>query len=173
MSNIKTISETVDVSKIVDELNMHPEHWLVDTRRQLFLSVQMHTETINLVVGYETNPKITDIRNSHSYRPGPLYEYYPETIKMLKTFFPVGLSRIAIVKLKSSKLVLPHIDLGTYYKVRDRYHLVISGSYLYQVEEESKQVTAGTLFWFDNKKVHSALNNSSEDRISVIFDVEQ
>lgn len=173
MSNIRIISEKIDVSKIIDELNMHPEHWLVDTRRQRNLPEQLYTETINLVIGYDPNPAVKDVRDSHTYKPAPLYEYYPETIKILKTLFPVGLSRVAIVKLKPSKPVLPHIDLGTYYKVRDRYHLVISGSYLYQVEEESKQVSAGTLFWFDNKKDHAAFNNTLEDRISVIFDVEK
>jgi hypothetical protein len=172
MSDIHIVSNKINVSKIIDEIDMYPDHWLVDTRRQETLHEQIHTETINLVLAYDPNPKVKDVRDSHTYRPSLLCKYYPETMKILKTYFPVGLSRVAIVKLKPGKMVSPHIDLGKYYEIRHRYHLVIKGSYLYQVEEEGKQVSPGTLFWFNNKKNHSAFNNTSEDRISVIFDVE-
>jgi len=64
------------------------------------------------------------------------------------------------------------VDGGEYYKTRHRYHLAITGSYLYTVEDQRKQVNPGTLMWFNNKRVHSSYNNSAEDRISVIFDVE-
>jgi hypothetical protein len=172
MTDIHIVNDNIDVSKIIKELNINASDWLVDTKRQTYLREQIHTETINLVKGYDPDPAVRDVRDSHTYKITELYYHYPETIKILKTYFPVGLSRIAIVKLKAGKEVYPHIDLGKYYKVRHRYHLVVTGSYLYHVGNESKQVHPGTLFWFDNKKMHSAFNNTTEDRISVIFDVE-
>jgi len=170
MKNIRILINNIDVNKILEEIN--PDHWAVDTRRQRFLKEHEHTEIIHLVQGYDPDPTVKDVRNSHTYRPTELYNLYPVTLEILKSFFPVGLSRIAIIKLKAGKKVLPHDDGGEYYKVRDRYHLVLTGSYEYLVEGESRQVSPGMLFWFDNKKVHSAFNNTTEDRISVIFDVE-
>lgn len=172
MKNIRILIDNIDISKVLKEVNSYPDNWNFDTRRQRFLKYHEHTETINLVQGYDPDPKVRDVRDSHTYRPTKLYDYYPETIKILKSFFPVGLSRIAIIKLKAGKRVHPHFDGGKYYEVRDRYHLVLTGSYEYFVGGESQQVSPGMLFWFDNKKVHSAFNNTTEDRISVIFDVE-
>ena len=47
-----------------------------------------------------------------------------------------------------------HIDEGTYYLTRDRYHISIAGQYQYFVGNESIIVDAGTLFWFNNKMPH-------------------
>jgi mannose-6-phosphate isomerase-like protein (cupin superfamily) len=174
MKNIRILYNNIDVKTILEEIIT--DHWAVNTSRQR-LKEHVHTETISLVQGYETVPdpksKYKDARNSHAYRPTSLYEHYPETLKTLKTFFPVGLSRIAIIKLKAGKRVFPHFDHGRYYEARNRYHLVVTGSYEYTVGDETEQILPGMLFWFDNQQTHSAFNNSEEDRISVIFDVEK
>ena len=64
-----------------------------------------------------------------------------------------------------------HIDEGKYYLTRDRYHLSLQGEYLYEVDGEEHIIKPGTFFWFDNKKPHSAVVVSDEDRITFVFDV--
>jgi hypothetical protein len=54
---------------------------------------------------------------------------------------------------------------------RDRYHVSIQGTYLYEVDGETHQIEPGTFFWFDNKKFHSAINNGTTDRITFVFDL--
>jgi len=174
--NIKILINEIDISNILKEINAKPENWLVDTRRQTILNhLHQHTEVIHLVKGHETdpNPEYKDARHSQAYKPTPLYEQYPETLKTLKSFFPIGLSRIAIVKLKAGKRVYPHFDHGKYYEARNRYHIVVTGSYEYTVGNETQRVSSGMLFWFNNQETHSAFNDSAEDRISIIFDVEK
>ena len=169
--NISIITKDIDVSAIAKEINSQPENWLLDTKRQTNLYEQVNTEIINLVKSWSPTP-LADPRDNHQYKPTKLYDLYPETMQAVGRYFPAGLSRVAIVKLKPGKQVFPHIDSGEYYKIRHRYHLAITGSYLYIVEEQRKQINPGTLFWFNNKRVHASYNNTSEDRISVIFDVE-
>jgi hypothetical protein len=171
MNNIAIITRDIDVSAIVKEINSQPENWLLDTKRQDRLYEQTNTETINLVKAWSPTP-LADHRNNHQYKPTNLYDLYPETMKAVNRYFPAGISRVAIVKLKPGKQVFPHVDDGEYYKARHRYHLAITGSYLYTVEDDRRQINPGTLMWFNNKRVHSSYNNTAEDRVSVIFDVE-
>lgn len=169
--HISIITRDIDVSAIAEEINSQPENWLLDTKRQTNLYEQVNTETINLVKSWSPTP-LADHRDNHQYKQTKLYDLYPETLRAVHRYFPAGVSRVAIVKLLPGKQVFPHIDHGEYYKIRHRYHLAIAGSYLYTVEQQRKQINPGTLFWFNNKQVHASYNNTPEDRISVIFDVE-
>jgi pimeloyl-ACP methyl ester carboxylesterase len=69
--------------------------------------------------------------------------------------------------------VYPHIDRGEYYRLRNRYHLVLkssAGSWLKAGDEEVR-MREGELWWFDNDQPHEAHNDGDEDRIHMIFDL--
>jgi aspartyl/asparaginyl beta-hydroxylase (cupin superfamily) len=66
------------------------------------------------------------------------------------------------------------VDGGDYYRIRDRYHLVLVsaiGSPMACGDEEAV-MREGELWWFDNKKPHEAFNRSDEGRIHLIFDLD-
>ena len=73
--------------------------------------------------------------------------------------------------LPIDEMVGAHIDEGTYYQDKDRYHLSIKGQYQYFVGNESIIVDSGTLMWFNNKMPHGAVNLGDETRITFVFDV--
>jgi quercetin dioxygenase-like cupin family protein len=81
------------------------------------------------------------------------------------------LEMVMIVSLPPEKTVYPHIDDGEYYKIRDRFHLVLQGMYQYNVGEETAIFSKGELWFFENQVKHDSKNIGSVDRISVIFDV--
>ncbi len=82
------------------------------------------------------------------------------------------LSRAKIVSLPPGHRVYPHVDRGEYYRLRNRYHLVLqsSGSWMRAGDEEVR-MQAGELWWFDNDQKHEACNDSDSDRIHLIFDL--
>lgn len=171
---IKILATGIDVSMILKEVSVDPTHWEIDKRRQIVIPVHEHTETIHLIKEkLDPNSNNKDLRHTHLYEPAPVIKHYPETLKIVKSFFPVGLSRTYLIKLKAGKRVLPHYDGGDYYEIRNRYHLAVTGSYEYTVGDETEYIVPGMLFWFDNQQMHSAFNNTEEDRISVVFDVER
>ena len=49
--------------------------------------------------------------------------------------------------------------------------LSIAGQYQYFVGGEKYIVDAGTLFWFNNKMPHGAVNLGEETRITFVFDM--
>lgn len=52
--------------------------------------------------------------------------------------------------------VYPHVARGEHYRARDRFHVIL----------------ASELWWFDNKQVHEARNDSVSERIHLIFEFE-
>ena len=64
-----------------------------------------------------------------------------------------------------------HIDWGTYYLNKDRYHLSIQGRYRYTVGDESVEIEPGTFLWFNNKLEHGTENIGDETRITFVIDV--
>ena len=83
------------------------------------------------------------------------------------------LSRATIVRLKPKSQVFRHIDEGSYYFLRDRFHLVLqssTGSVLMSGGEEVR-MQEGELWWFDNKQYHESYNESGDWRIHYIFDL--
>ena len=81
------------------------------------------------------------------------------------------LHRCGFLSLPIDGYVGAHIDEGTYYLTRDRYHISIAGQYQYFCGNETAIVDAGTLFWFNNKMPHGAVNLGDETRITFVFDM--
>ena len=90
-----------------------------------------------------------------------LYDEFPER----------EVHRCGFLSLPIDGYVGAHIDEGTYYLTRDRYHLSIAGQYQYFVGNETAIVDPGTLFWFNNKMPHGAVNLGEETRITFVFDL--
>ena len=79
--------------------------------------------------------------------------------------------RCGFLSLPVDEIVGAHIDEGTYYLTRDRYHLSILGRYQYFCGTESVIVEPGTLLWFNNKLRHGTVNIGDETRITFVFDM--
>jgi hypothetical protein len=83
------------------------------------------------------------------------------------------LGRAKFARLPPGARVLPHVDRGEYYACRDRYHLVVDsdGQSVLTAGNEEIRMRTGELWWFDNKKVHSASNGSDRARTHLVFDL--
>lgn len=101
----------------------------------------------------------------------PLFEHYPEVREFWKQYNIIRTGRAAFFRLKPGDSVGMHIDEGTYYLNKDRYHLSLQSRYQYYVGDETMVVEPGTFFWFNNKIHHGAINIGDVDRISLVFDV--
>lgn len=101
--------------------------------------------------------------------------YFPKTLSFIRKFAEKkgDLCRIVLFNLKEGGDFSPHKDLGEYYKVRDRYHLVVvSVGSLMKSGYEECIMNEGELWWINNKEIHSGKNISSETpRIHIVFDI--
>lgn len=176
MKHFRLMRDDVDLEPLRLELGRHSSAWGAQTGRQLTAPAQRHTNAIPLRGLRRSRIRGRRRRDVHESRWTSLSARFPATVAFIEEFAAQqrgapGRARFAL--LPPGKTVLPHIDRGEYYRLRDRYHLVIRSAQgsLLNAGEESVRMHEGELWWFDNKAVHDACNDSDADRIHLIFDL--
>jgi aspartyl/asparaginyl beta-hydroxylase (cupin superfamily) len=174
--NFALMKAGVDVGPMLEEIDGQPQLWDADTRRQTNIQVQRETSSIPLRGALKPIPEGVNQKDWHPSRRTPFADRCPRIYSWVEQFAnELGgePSRISVVRLNPHGRVYPHIDGGDYYKVRDRYHLVLRSPGGSAMNSGGEEVVFrdGELWWFNNKAVHDAFNPSTEGRIHVIFDV--
>ncbi len=176
MKHFRLLKHGVNTRAIMMELETQPNAWHEQIGRQSKVKVQRESESIplrGLVKSKVGNGKKRDVQES---RYTSLSQRFPSAVAFItSTAKERGTTpgRAKLVRLRPGCKVYPHIDRGAYYEKHDRFHLVIKsedGSYL-RTEEEEIRMKEGELWWFDNKRIHEAYNDSAGDRIHLIFDL--
>ena len=176
MEHFRLIRAGVDLEPLRLELRSHSDAWDIQQGRQLTAPAQRHTNAIPLRGLRRSRIRGRRRRDVHESRWTSLSAEFPATRAFIEAVAAEqqgepGRARFA--RLPPGQRVLPHMDRGMYYRFRDRYHLVIrseKGSLL-NAGGESVRMQEGELWWFDNKAVHDACNDSDADRIHLIFDL--
>lgn len=161
-----------DITAMQKEVLNNYADFDVDTRRQNEVAYHAHTKSYRLTQGVLGNAK--DIFHAEGLEKTNFYEARPKCVEFLNQFVSVyggEVHRVSLVLLPPKAEVTPHIDAGTYYENKDRFHVVIQGEYMVQVGADVQKFKQGELWFFDNKQLHSTRNNSDIDRIAMIFDV--
>lgn len=177
MLHFTKIAENVEISPLLDEMDAAPEMWLVDTSRQRKVRCQRNTQNIFLRVPRKPLPPgEKNANNVHESRTAPAAKKFPCALAFCERIaeeLEATLGRATLVTLLPKCQVFPHVDAGSYYRIRDRLHLVLKsprGSPL-AAGNETVVMREGELWAFDNKVRHWAENPSSEPRVHLIFDV--
>jgi hypothetical protein len=166
----------VDVQEMKREIQAQPELWEVGTMRQQRIPVQRETSSVCLRSASRAEASSVSIEDIHESGKTRLARRFPVTMHWIETFARLRgreLGRALLAKLKPRGRVYSHIDHGDYYRIRDRFHLVLfsaCGSQMICGPRE-QLMREGELWWFDNKQLHEAFNPSDEDRIHLIFDL--
>ncbi len=177
MLHFTNIARGVDIEPLLAELDAAPEMWLADTSRQRKIRCQRNTRNIFLRAPRKPLPPGAGNANDvHESRIAPAAGKFPRTLAYCERVAgDLGglLGRAALVALSPRARVFPHVDAGAYYRIRDRFHLVLKsaeGSPL-AAGDERVVMRRGELWAFNNKVRHWADNLSGEPRVHLIFDV--
>lgn len=176
MKYFKLIRSGIKPQPYLDEIFGVDDAWDTATGRQEKIAVQREALAIPLrglrktAVGQKKRRDVHDSRWTGGSKRFPLAcAFLNEAAAELDSL----LGRAKIVCLPAGRRVYPHIDRGEYYRLRNRYHLVLrsaDGSWLKAADEEVR-MREGELWWFDNDQMHEAHNDGKHDRIHIIFDL--
>jgi hypothetical protein len=176
LDNIRIIKTGINVGKILNQLKQYPEDWGAEKNIEGTSNVQnefgfpeIKAGVLQLVMGAVDRPDQYVGDTEHCVKT-PAYNKHTEVVAFLKRNFK-RFSRCGFLSLPVGGKVGQHIDIGSYYQTRDRYHLAIQGRYKYTVGNESYIVNPGTLLWFNNKLPHGTENVGDEVRVTFVFDV--
>src|ERR1017187_10387574 len=174
MDYFKLIRSGINIDPLLAEVDSNEQAWLIDTSRQDKIRVQRDTNTI-FISSAVHRPDLPVNENQES-RLTSVSESFPKALAFMTEFAQetnCRLSRATIVRLKPKTQVFRHIDQGSYYFLRDRFHLVLrspTGSVLMS-GGETVRMKEEELWWFDNKQYHESYNESDDWRIHYIFDL--
>lgn len=167
------MQKDINVGPFMEELFSYQRPWNNSRARE----IPLHRDTLSIHLRVAIVKPNEHINNCQQDRKTEDYARFSSLTHFLESFaknIQGDLARINIVSLKPNSQVYAHIDEGTYYLKRDRYHLVLqstSGSRMVSGGEECT-FQKGELWWFDNKAMHEAFNPSDDaERIHVIFDI--
>lgn len=173
--NFKLVKKNINTSIFLKELGRFLVNKDWSTARSDYAYEQKNTRNINLRIHVLTteHPEVSESPLSKIVAEN--YLAFQKTYTFLESFadgLNGQLGRAMIVTLKPNSQVYRHYDKGSYYEGRDRYHLVLrsSGSRMVCGDEQSVW-KEGELWWFNNKLEHEAFNESSEERVHIIFDI--
>jgi hypothetical protein len=170
----RLLCSNIDVTPFLAEIAVQDHAWVLNTSRQEKIQVQRDTNTIFLR-GAVRRPDL-NLNDNQESNFTATSKLFPLAIGFMSAFaekMNAELSRATIVRLKPNSHVYRHVDAGSYYLIRNRYHLVLHsarGSVL-ACGNESVRMHPGELWWFNNKQYHEAHNESDEWRIHFIFDL--
>ena len=177
MQYFTNIARAVDIGPLLAELDAAPEMWFADTSRQRKIRCQRNTRSIFLRAPRKPLPPGTKNANDvHESRVTRSARKFPRTLAWCQSVADTlsgTLGRATLVALLPQGRVFPHVDAGAYYRIRDRFHLVLRsarGSPL-AAGDERVVMRPGELWAFNNKARHWADNPSDESRVHLIFDV--
>ena len=175
MNNIKVLKKGIDVVEVLKQLKKYHKDWYIqrkgtDTLLERGYAV-IEVGNLQLIMG-AVKKKKDFVGDSELSRPTEAYKRHTEIVKIIKKEMPGReIHRCGFLLLPVDGYVGAHIDEGTYYKTRDRYHLSIAGQYQYFVGNETLVVDPGTLLWFNNKMPHGTVNTADEPRVTFVFDM--
>ena len=146
-----------------------PRMWFVDTSRQRKVRCQRNTRNIYLRAPCKPLPPGTKNANDvHESRVARSARKFPRTLayceSVADTISDGTLGRATLVALLPHGRVFPHVDAGAYYRIRDRFHLVLrsAGGSPLAAGDERVVMRPGELWAFNNKARHWADNPSEE-----------
>lgn len=165
-----------NVQPLVAALARQPELWNQNPIRTTHQGT-VHADASDILLRYnDLNSEVSTIDNIDNI-DYPAFALLPQAralvFDLMRLVEGNRLGRVFITKLPSSGRILPHKDEGKSPEHYDRYHIILQ-NYLgsdFRVEDEVVCMNAGDVYWFNNKVEHEIINESIDDRISLIVDI--
>jgi mannose-6-phosphate isomerase-like protein (cupin superfamily) len=178
MVSIIVLKSGLDVSKIREQLIEYKDDWnhsrdgknvqsLLDDR---YGFPAVDAGVLQLIMGL-IEKEGDFVGDSELSMPTDAYNHHTAVRELLAEHGFDQLERCGFLSLPVGGEVGTHIDEGTYYHTRDRFHLAVNGTYTYHVGDDEVLVEPGTLLWFNNKQPHGTHNVGDETRVTFVFDV--
>lgn len=106
-----------------------------------------------------------------------LPEAHEVIFNLMRRYKAIALGRVIIARLPMGGTIKPHADDYGKYALRDdglRFHAVVQAApgCVFHCGDEVIQTRTGEVWWFNHKQIHSAENNSADDRLHLLIDMQ-
>lgn len=169
----KLLKDDLDICDIREELRQS-DLWVNLDVRPNRPKTHAGTHRIQLRVNQQVPGK--HYHDIHETRDLPAWSILSCTRRFVLDFAEeVGgeLGHVRVTNLLPGAEVIPHVDIGEYCAIRDRYHLVINSprGTTFLAGDETVTMRENEFWWFDNKSLHSVKHLGDVPRTHLIFDL--
>jgi hypothetical protein len=190
MRNFYTFATNIDTTPLMAAISRQPELWSEDTYLRHYPQGPFG-EVESIMLRFPHQVKVKDDAELEAYKanclPGhdqhesvfyPPWHKLPEAhahvFALMSVVRGVRLGRVMINKVSPGGRIFAHQDTPEHTSRWRRHHLVLHGRPGAVIRAGSEQISmlTGMLFWFDNREEHEVFNNSDDDRISMVIDIQ-
>lgn len=187
MNNFQRVAQ-VDVMPLLLAIRRHSELWHEDTYLRDFPQGPFgEVDTIMLrfpvkrvvemqeALAVESNEHPTIDQHECIDYPAykVLHEARPLVMNLMHYVGGERLGRVMINRIVAGGRIFPHADTPVHAEYWTRHHICLWGlpGAVIRCGDESLQFHTGEVFWFNNSLEHDVVNNSAEERISMVVDI--
>ena len=175
-THLRCVDRNVPVDETVGILKLKEHYWYAYNDRQEAIYNHRATQTIVLreMPCFEEKP--VPVEGNHESILTDMGKMFSNILQFIENFAETkhaGLGRVVLVRLRPKSIVYRHFDGEKYLRGRTRYHLVLQckpGNILMS-GVDFVQMGPGELWLYDNKVLHRSINDSTDWRTHVIFDM--
>lgn len=174
MENFFRIAKGENPVPLLVAIHRQPELWDQNTLRTKHPDTA-HADVSDIWLMF--NDIEGDVSNDIIVKPYPAFAKLPQArlliFGLMRLVEGVTLGRVIITKLAPGKKITPHVDGGAPATYFSRYQIVLQSlpGALFTIGDETVNFESGEVWLIDNKKEHSVVNNSRDDRIVMIVDI--
>lgn len=176
MRNFQLLFSGANVLPILHTLQRKPYLWNRDDVRTKYPQ-SPHHQADDIILRFNEIPddltKIVDDKECRNYPAMQELPVRPILFDLMRMVEGEQLGRVMITRLAPGKQITPHKDEGAPAEFYDRYHIILQnlpGS-VFQCGDERVVMKSGDVWHFNNCLEHHVVNNSIDDRISLIADI--
>lgn len=186
MRNFQKLGEALDIFPLLHALHRQPELWNENKLRTTHPGTP-HSEVDDIWLRFnDTKPYLDgsasakeSIIDEHESINYPAWHKLPQVrpliFNLMRAVEGERLGRVLITRLAPGKKIYPHIDGGSHAAYYSRYHILLQSlpGAVFHAGNETANMKTGEAWWFDNAQEHSVVNNSADDRITMVVDIRQ
>lgn len=176
MRHFQKIAEQIDVIPLLNALAVRPDLWNEHVLRTTH-ELSPHKQTDDIWCMFNAEELVEAVIDDCEVVPYRAWHdipcLRPLVLDLMRRVEGIRLGRVIISRLPPGCTIPEHVDQGapaTYYQ---RYHLALKSEpgVINQVADEKVTYRMGELWWFNNRSLHTIVNNSADDRITLVMDV--
>jgi hypothetical protein len=175
--HFQKIAEGIDVVPILNALAVHSDLWNENTLRTTH-ELSPHQQTDDIWCLFNATPDdpaaVIDDCEVVPYRAwNTIPTLRTLVLDLMRRVEGIRLGRVLISRVAPGAQIPEHVDQGAPASYYIRYHLALKSEpgVINRSGGEDTCYRMGELWWFDNRVPHSVINNSADDRITLVMDV--
>lgn len=184
MRNFLKLASNINVLPLLHAIQRQPELWNENKLRTTH-EQSPHTQVDDIWLRFndltpykdKTLNEYSPLMDEHESICYPAWFKLPEAqiiiFDLMRLVQGTRLGRVLITRLAPGKKIEAHVDGGSHAEYYERYHCILqnlAGSN-FRAGNEVLCMKPGDLYWFDNSQEHEVINQSSDDRITLIIDI--